>query len=220
MASGADFPCYTASELALDRLLHAVAILLASGGAAWLFAVTLPTGGTRQLAGVAVYSVGLIGTFAVSAAYHSCYPSRAKELLRRADHAMIFVMIAGTCTPFALSAFPANVGLLLVALTWVSAAIGVALTLAFPRRFERPVLAVYLVMGWATFGVGMAYADNLSTTALFLLFGGGLAYSCGTLFHARSRMPFHNVAWHGCVMLGASLHWAAVAIQISFRSSS
>lgn len=216
----AGFPCYTAAELVLDRVLHAFAILLACGGVAWLFAATLPTGGIRQLVGVAVYSVGLIGTFAVSAAYHSCHPSRAKELLRRADHAMIFVMIAGTCTPFALSAFPKNVGLLLGALTWIGATIGVVLTLAFPRRFERLVLALYLVMGWTMFGVDTAYADDLRNMALLLLFGGGIAYSCGTLVHARSRLPFHNVAWHGSVILGASLHWAAVANQIVFQPGS
>jgi hemolysin III len=161
-----------------------------------------------------VYGVGLIGMFVASAAYNLCYPSRAKELLRRADHAVIFVMIAGTCTPFALSAFPANVGLPLCALAWIAATVGVVLKLAFPRRFERLLLALYLVMGWTMFGVGRVYADNLPKIALLLLFGGGIAYSCGALVHARGRLPFHNVAWHGLVLLGASLHWAAVANQI------
>lgn len=220
MAPVAGFPCYTAAEMVLDRALHAFAVLLAAGGVAWLFAATLPTEGIRQLVGVAVYGVGLIGTFAVSAAYHSCCPSRAKELFRRADHAMIFVMIAGTCTPFTLSAFPKNVGLLLGALTWIVATIGVVLTLAFPRRFERLLLALYLVMGWTMFGVGTAYAGNLANMALLLLFSGGIAYSFGTWIHARSRLPFHNVVWHGSVMLGASLHWAAVANQIVFQPGS
>lgn len=206
--------------MVLDRVLHAFAILLAVGGVAWLFAATLPTEGICQLIGVAVYGVGLIGSFAVSASYHACYPSRAKELYRRADHAMIFVMIVGTCTPFMLSAFPKYVGLLLGALTWIVATIGVVLTLAFPRRFERLLLALYLVMGWTMFGVGTAYAEHPASMTLLLLFGGGIAYSCGTWIHARSRLPFHNVAWHGSVILGASLHWAAVANQIAFPPSS
>ncbi len=219
MTPVAGFPCYTAAEMVLDSVLHAFAILLAVGGVAWLFAATLPTEGIRQLIGVAVYGVGLIGSFAVSAAYHACHPSRAKELFRRADHAMIFVMfvmIVGTCTPFTLSAFPKNVGLLLGALTWIVATIGVVLTLAFPRRFERPLLALYLVTGRTMFGVGTAYAEHLASMTLLLLFGGGIAYSCGTWIHARSRLPFHNVVWHGSVILGASLHWVAVANQIAF----
>jgi hemolysin III len=209
-------PHYTAAELAVDRVLHAFAILLAVGGVAWLFEAALPAGGLRQLIGLTLYAVGLIGMFVASAAYNACDPSLAIELLRRADHAMIFVMIAGTCTPFALSAFPANVGLLLCALTWITATIGVVVKLAFPRRLERLLLALYLIMGWTMFGMGWAYADNLPNTALLLLFGGGIAYSCGALVHARGRVPFHNVAWHGSVLLGASLHWAAVAKQVAY----
>jgi hemolysin III len=216
MTPAASFPHYTAAELALDRMLHAFAVLLAVGGVVWLFVATLPTGGVRELIGLAVYGVGLIGMFVASAAYNSCYPSRAKELLRRADHAMIFVMIAGTCTPFALSAFPNSVGLLLCALVWIVATIGMVLKLAFPRRFERLLLAMYLVTGWTMFGMGRAYADNLPNISLLLLFGGGVAYSYGAFVHARSRLPFHNVAWHGLVLLGASLHWVAIANQVEY----
>jgi hemolysin III len=82
------------------------------------------------------------------------------------------------------------------------------------RRFERLLLALYLVTGWAVFGMSKAYADDLSDVALFLLFGGGLAYSCGAYVQAQGRIPFHNVAWHGLVLLGAGLHWAAVASQV------
>lgn len=220
MTPGAGFPYYTAAELRLDRMLHAFALLLVVGGLAWLFTAALPAGGVRQLIGLAIYGIGLTGMFVTSAAYNSCHPSRAKELLRRADHAMIFVMIAGTCTPFALSAFPANVGLLLCSLAWISALMGVVLKLAFPRRFERLLLALYLVMGWVMFGMGVAYADNLPNMVLLLLFGGGVAYSCGTLVHAQAHLPFHNVAWHGLVLLGAGLHWAAVANQIIYSPGS
>jgi hemolysin III len=220
MRPAASFPHYTAAELALDRVLHAFAVLLAVGGIAWLFAAAPPAGDLRQIIGLTLYGVGLVGIFVTSAAYNSCCPSPAKELLRRADHAMIFVMIAGTCSPFALSAFPANVGLVLCVLAWIAATIGVVLKLAFPRRFERLLLAMYLVMGWVMFGMGRAYADNLPNTALLLLFGGGIAYSAGALVYARGRLPFHNAAWHGLVLLGASLHWAAVANQIVYAPSS
>jgi hemolysin III len=132
---------------------------------------------------------------------------------------MIFVMIAGTCTPFALSAFSEGVGLRICALAWIVATIGVVLKLAFPRRFERLLLALYLAMGWI-FGMGLAYADNLPNAALLLLFGGGIAYSCGAFVHARGRLPFHNVAWHGSVLLGASLQWAAVANQMVYSPGS
>lgn len=214
MAQAASFPRYTAAELALDRALHSVAVLLAVGGVAWLLVVAAQTGGVRRFVGLTIYGAGLIGMFVASAAYNSCSPCRRKELLRRIDHAMIFVMIAGTCTPFALSAFPATMGMLTCTLVWFTAATGAALKLALPRRFERLLLALYLVMGWTIFGVSRAYGDNLSDLALFLLLGGGLAYSCGAYVQARGRIPFHNVVWHGLVLIGAGLHWVAVANQI------
>jgi hemolysin III len=214
MMPTAGFPRYTAAELALDRALHAVAVLLAVGGTAWLFIAALPTGSVPQVVGLAIYGAGLVGMFAASAAYHSCGPCRTKELLRRIDHAMIFVMIAGTCTPFTLCAFPAGIGLLVCILVWLIAATGAVLKLAFPRRFERLLLTLYLATGWIVFGMSRAYADNLSDVALLLLLGGGLAYSSGAYVLARGRLPFHNVVWHGLVLLGASLHWAAVANQV------
>src|SRR5690242_4588089 len=116
MIQAARFPHYTAAELALDRALHALALLLATSGVIWLLAATAQTHDIRQLLASVTYGTGLIGMFAASAAYNSCEPCRTKELLRRVDHAMIFVMIAGTCTPFALSAFPANIGLLVCTL--------------------------------------------------------------------------------------------------------
>src|SRR6185369_46420 len=115
-------------------------------GVAWLFWTAPPTVSLRQTIGLTLYGIGMIGMFVTSTVYNTCKASPTKELLRRADHAMIFVMIAGTCTPFALSAFPSSVGLLMGALAWVVAAIGVTLKLAFPRRFERLLLALYLVM--------------------------------------------------------------------------
>jgi len=215
MAQVASFPHYTAAEQALDRKLHVLAVLLAVGGVAWLAVATAQTAGVRETVGLAVYSAGLIGMFTASAAYNLCRPSHTKELLRRVDHAMIFVMISATCTPFALSAFPANFGVLICALVWSIAATGAVLKLVFSRRFERPLLALYLATGWTIFGLSKAYADDLADVALFLLFGGGLAYSCGAYVHAKGgHIPFHNVAWHGLVLLGAGLHWGAVANQV------
>jgi hemolysin III len=195
-------------------MLHAVAILLSIGGVAWLFFAVMRVGSLSRLLVLTVYSVGLIGMFIASAAYNSCFPGDRKEQLRCVDRAMIFVMIAGTGTPFALSAFPETIGLSLCTLIWITAVIGATLTLAFPRRFERPLFALYLIMGWIMFGFGLAYADNFSNLVAFLLLGGGVAYSCGAIIHTQSRLPFHNVAWHGLVLLGAGLHWTAVASQV------
>ena len=146
-----------------------------------------------------------------SAAYNLSGPSRRKELLRRIDHAMIFVMIAGTYTPFILFAFRKSDGPLLCTLVWSLATIGIVVKLAYPRRFERLMVAFYLVMGWVVLGMGPSLVIRLPSPVLFLLLAGGTVYSLGALIHAYGRVQFHNVGWHALVLLGASLHWVAVA---------
>ena len=97
-----------------------------------------------------------------------------------------------------------------VPLVWSVAAIGIAAKLALPRRFERLMLALYLIMGWMAIGMGRSLVLHLSNIVLILLFAGGAAYSLGALVHARGHLPFHNVVWHALVVAGASLHWLAI----------
>jgi hemolysin III len=123
---------------------------------------------------------------------------------------MIFVMIAGTYTPFAVFVLRDTGGLLLCAAIWSLAAVGAAVTLAFPRRFERPLLGLYLVMGWMVLGLGPNFLRHLSTPVLLLLFGGGTAYSVGAIIHSQCRFRFHNAVWHALVVVGAGMHWLAI----------
>ena len=151
---GWKFPHYTAAEAAADRALHLLALPTATVAVAWLFLAAIPTADAEQTVASLIYGCGLIGMLTASAAYNLCRPSRRKELLRRVDHAMIFVMIAGTYTPFAVSAFREIDGPLLCLVIWSLAATGVAVVLAFPRRFERLLLMLYLTMGWMVLGMG------------------------------------------------------------------
>jgi hemolysin III len=134
-ASG--FPRYTVAEAAADRTVHLLALPAAIGAVGWLVLIAIPVSDSPTAAALAIYGCGLIGMITASAAYSLSHTCRRKELLRRVDHAVIFVMIAGTYTPFAVYAFRGIEGLILCAVIWSLASIGVAVTLAFPRRFER-----------------------------------------------------------------------------------
>jgi hypothetical protein len=125
-----NFPQYTEAEASADRALHLAALPAAISAVSWLFIAAIPTAGIVQAIALVMYGCGLVGMLAASAAYNLCRPSYRKELLRRVDHAMIFVMIAGTYTPFTLYAFGRD-GLLCLPI-WLLAAIGIAVTLAFP----------------------------------------------------------------------------------------
>jgi hemolysin III len=149
--------------------------------------------------------------FSTSAAYNLSRPCRRKEVLRRVDHATIFMMIAGTYTPFAVACLQSTAGLFLCVTIWLLATIGAGVTLAYPHRFERLLLALYLAMGWLGLAMGPAFLRHFSIYVLLLLLAGGVAYSVGALIYSWRRFPFQNAIWHALVVFGAGLHWVAVA---------
>ena len=214
---GWKFPHYTATEAAADRALHLLALLAAIVAVGWLLLAAIPTADADQRVACVIYGCGLIGMLTASAAYNLSRPSRRKELLRQVDHAMIFVMIAGTYTPFAVSVFSDIDSPLLCLLIWSLAAIGVGLTLRFPRRFERLLLMLYLIMGWMVLGMGRNFLAHLSAPVTLLLLVGGAAYTIGAFVHTLRRFPFQNVIWHVFVVLGAGLHWIAIAQTLAGR---
>lgn len=211
-----DFPRYTAAENAADRTIHFVGLAAAATAIGWLLGRIAPGATIKQLVAVSIYCVGLVGMLAASAAYNLVAPSRLKVVLRRLDHAMIFVMIAGSYTPFTMGALRPQLGVPLCAVVWGLAAIGIGLKLACPSRGERASLGLYLGMGWLVLGILRPLMAVLPGAVLLLLLVGGLIYSLGAFVHARARMPFQNALWHAMVVAAAALHFSAVA-EFSFR---
>ncbi len=183
--------------------------------AAWLILTVGLPATAKVNATLLVYSAGLVGMLGASAAYHLTRPGQVKERLRRLDHAMIFVMIAGTYTPFALNVLPGRQGIPLCAAAWAVAAAGIALKLLFPRRLERLSLVVYLGMGWMVLSVLPSLIARASPDALLLLVLGGVTYSVGSVIHSLRRVRFQNAIWHMLVLLGAGLHLAALSRQFA-----
>jgi hemolysin III len=205
------FPTYTTAERAVDGVVHVVGVPAGVIAASWLVAGAIHTEGARLIVTLLIYAIGLVGMLSASAAYNLARPGRVKAVLQRTDHAMIFVMIAGSYTAFALNALDAPDGMILCVVVWVVAAAGIALKLlAEPHRFERVSLALYLGMGWLVVGMLRSFIERLPHESLMLLVGGGLVYSVGAVIHAIGRVPFHNAAWHVLVLVGAGLHLAAL----------
>jgi hemolysin III len=145
-----------------------------------------------------------------SAAYHAVRPSARRELLRRFDHAAIFLLIAGTYMPFAAAHLGTRRGAIVTGLVWTSALIGMIGKLVKPRRFERAAIAGYLLLGWfAYFGLEPALG-GLGLSATLLLLAGGLFYSIGVASHLAHRLPFQLAIWHGMVLAGAGCHYVAI----------
>jgi hemolysin III len=209
------FPSYTAAERSADRVIHMIGVPLSIIAAILLLYRIAALGTAAIIASVAIYSFGLVGMVGASAAYQLSPPGFVKEHLRRLDRAMIFVMIAGTYTPFSINVFSAQGGIWLCAILWGLAAIGVFFSLRYPRRFERLILALYLIMGWMLLALIRNCFAVLSSPIIALLLAGGVVYTLGAVIQAQPRLKFHNPIWHALILCAASLHYAAISVKLT-----
>ncbi|MBX2805306.1 MAG: hemolysin III family protein [Hyphomicrobiales bacterium] len=203
------FPIYSRAERIADAVVHLAGIVLCISGAIALHFAAIGRIPFRDLAGLSVYSAGMVSMFTASASYHLISRPYLKEWLRCIDHSAIFVMIAGSYTPFALKIGGAT-GMIILAAVWVIAAVGIGVKLLFPRRFDQLSIALYLTQGWCVVLAMGPLMDTLSDASFNLLLFGGVVYSAGVIFHLLERMPFHNVIWHVFVLAGAALQYASI----------
>jgi Predicted membrane protein, hemolysin III homolog len=199
---------YSPAERWADGAVHVVGLCFGVAAAAWL---GWHASGLERVLSLAAYAVGLLGMLGASAAYNLWRHGPAKEVLRRLDHAMIFVMIAGSYTPFVVLRLPDGTAAWLGGLVWCGAVAGVVLKLLFPRRFERISIALYLLLGWAVVLAFDPLMDRVARQTLDLLMAGGILYTIGVPFCLAERLPFHNAVWHALVLAAAICHFAAIS---------
>jgi len=201
---------YDKNELIADGIVHAVGVMLGIVSIIALVILAAPVVGAWEFTSILVYGAGLLTVLTVSALYNLWPVSPVKWSLRRFDHSAIYLLIAGTYTPF-ITQMKANVesSLLLVGV-WLTSMIGIALKLKFPGRFDRLSILLYLLLSWS--GV-MAYESvfgALPASTLWLLAIGGILYTIGVLFHLLEGLRFQNAIWHTFVLVAAACHYTAV----------
>lgn len=200
---------YDRAEIVADGIVHAIGVALGLVGAVILLFIARLAGDGTVLP-VAVYLGGLLAVLGFSAAYNLWPVSRIKWLLRRLDHAAIFVLIAATYTPFLAEPQSGFAGLGLLAFVWVTALLGASVKLLFPGRFDRWAIALYLLLGWSGIIGDLPLVTALPGPILWLLAAGGLFYSAGVAFHLWEKLRFQNAIWHAFVVIAACCHYAAV----------
>src|SRR5438445_330139 len=142
--------------------------------------------------------------------YHFHHATERGELLRRLDHAAIFVMIAGTYTPFTVGILNGAAAVWSTGSMWAAALAGAAVKLAYPRRFEWITIVFYLGLGWAAVVFMRPLLAALDRPTLILIVMGGIVYSIGAGIHSWRRLPFHDAIWHALVLIAAGCHYAAI----------
>ncbi len=202
---------YSALEHRADAVMHILGVLFAINASVWLLANVT---GVSVVLSVTVYCFGLLAMTICSAAYNMMpHHRRSKRVLRRLDHAAIFVMIAATYTPFAVNRLGPLAGDTILSAIWLMAMAGVGMKLLEPRRLERISVGLYLAMGWMILTVLRPLSDHLARLDFWLLIGGGMVYSLGVVFYLAERLPYHKAIWHGFVLAAAALQFSAIAAE-------
>ena len=204
------FPIYTKGELIADGAIHVIGVAASLIAAVTLTLLAVGVLPPQATASVLIYGLGLLAVFICSAAYHLVRRPRLKALLRRFDHAAIYVKIAATYTPFAAVKMGGLAGLGLLGAVWVIAAIGVFTRLLLPGQFVRTAYVLYLAQGWACLAALKPMIEAVPATAMALLLVGGILYTAGVAFHLWERLPYHNAIWHAFVLAASACHFAAV----------
>ena len=190
---------------------HGVALLSAVVGVPYLILASVQNGTAVNVVGASVFAATVVLLYVASTLYHAVPHPPAKRLLKKLDHGAIYLLIAGTYTPFTLGVLGGPWGWTLFALVWALAIIGVSLK-AFDR-ISHPLWStgLYLVMGWLVLIAAKPLLANIAPPGLILLAAGGLAYTLGVVFFALdSRMRYGHFVWHLFVVAGTTCHFFAV----------
>ena len=209
-AAGAIGWHYDRAELIADGIVHGIGVFGGVVAATVLIVLAAVFASTYEIVSVSVYAAGLLAMLVLSAAYNLWPVTRGKWLLRRLDHAAIYILIAATYTPVFAQLKDRVFAMSLLSGVWGVAAVGIVLKLFFPGRFDRVSVGLYLAMGWSGLIAYDAGMSSLPQLALWFIVAGGLLYTFGVIFHAWRRLRFQNVIWHSFVLLGAACHYTAV----------
>lgn len=197
-----------------NALTHGLGVLGGIAGGAVLITLASLYGDVWQIISASVFTAALILLYAASTLYHAIPGKRAKAKLQVLDHCAIFVLIAGTYTPFTLVSLQGAWGWWLFGVVWGLAVLGIIFKLFFTGRYEKLSTIIYIAMGWMVLVALKPLFENLSMTSFGWLLAGGLLYTAGTFFYHQEEMRFAHAIWHLFVLGGSVCHFVAVMQQI------
>lgn len=213
-SSGAAIPRYRFGDELASSVIHGVGIALSIAGLAVLVAFAALHGNALTVVACAVFGASLVLLYTASTLYHSISVAAAKPALRALDHIAIYVLIAGTYTPFTLIALPGAWGWSLFVAVWTLALVGSALELGLLKRYHKLAVLLYVGMGWIGMIAFKPLSEHLQAGGMLLLIGGGVAYTLGVPFYLWRRLPYHHALWHVFVLAGSVLHFLAVLLYV------
>tara|TARA_B110000046_G_scaffold185935_1_gene230587 strand:+ start:10644 stop:11282 length:639 start_codon:yes stop_codon:yes gene_type:complete len=201
---------YSKKEERLNIITHAFGLLLSVIGLPFLILKSLSFAGFWKPASLVIYGLSLIVLYAASTFYHAATDPPLRRKLNIFDHAAIYVLIAGTYTPFTILVLEGPLGWIIFGLTWTFALTGIILKLFYTGRFDKLSTALYLLMGWQIMFVINSLMERFSTEGLQLLFAGGVFYTIGAVLYSIKKLPYNHAIFHVFVLLGSVCHFFSV----------
>jgi hemolysin III len=197
-----------------NALTHGIGALASAAAGAVLITLATQTGTRLQVISAIVFCVSLLLLYTASTLYHAIPSVAAKRRLKVFNHCAIYMLIAGTYTPFALNGLHGTVGWWLFGVAWGLAAVGITFKLFFTGRFKLFSTLVYIGMGWMAIFAIQPMIVKIPFAALMWLLAGGIAYTAGTLFYHNERLRYSHAVWHLFVLAGSACHFIAVMSQV------
>ena len=197
-------------EHAADLIVHVIGLVAAVIGGGLLFVFSLARGLPLATA-TSLYALSLVAMLTCSAVYNLTRPSKARRILRRLDEGAIFLLIAGSYTPFTMQLLPPNLAVAATAAVWVAALAGAAGKVFASGLGDKFWCAVYIGFGWFSVLLLGPITDKMPLVSILLLAGGGLLYTAGVPIYLNHEIAFRRAIWHGFVVVAATLHFSAIA---------
>ena len=205
---------YSVTEELVHAITHGIGVILSIVGLSWMLYVSINIADPWRIVASSIYGATLITLFLASTLYHSMYASRHREIFKLLDHCAIYLLIAGTYTPFLLVAMRSSTGWWIFGTIWALATAGIVKKLWFRHRFPKIALASYLAMGWLIVVAAPQVAEAIGPHGMGWLVAGGVSYSVGAIFYVVERIPFNHAIWHLFVLVGGICHFFGVALHV------
>jgi hemolysin III len=211
-SQGAKF--YSPAEEKINIVSHAAGLILSLVALVLLLIHASEHGNAWHVVSFGIFGASLIALYAASTCYHSAKEPATRSRLRIVDHATIYILIAGTYTPFALITLNGATGWVIFAVSWGLAVCGIALKLFFTGKYNLLSTLMYVFMGWVIVFALKPLINNLAPEGVFWLFTGGLAYTLGAVVYSIKKIQFNHAIFHVFVLIGSACHFVAVYFYV------
>jgi len=203
-------PKYSEKEEKLNVLTHAFGLLMSSIGLPFLLLKSLQYNGFWKPISIVIFGISLVILYAASTFYHASKDPKIRRKLNIFDHAAIYVLIAGTYSPFTIIVLEGSLGWIIFGCTWAFALVGIVLKLFYTGRYDKLSTIMYILMGWQIILVINPLIDVFSPEGLRLLFAGGVFYTVGALIYSSKKIKYNHAVFHVFVLLGSTSHYLCV----------